>query len=215
MEWFITSLKAIPPHTVTNCWVACKILTLNQIHDLETGIRHGYRDDLTRAQATAGVSQEVIDELSSLLMNLGKSLAVDKNNPLQMIEAVDLLDLEAEREVFDMCGPGDEIEDEEDEVALPMLEGENNVINLIEVGEVDEQEPMPTLSLAQAKQYSERLFNFVSENNPLIMQSGTSRSADYVSMADSLRFAINRMSISNNTRQTSISEFMTGSTSTR
>ena len=215
MEWFITSLKAIPPHTVANCWVACKILTLNQMHDLETGIRHGYRDDLTRAQATAGVSQAVIDELSSLLMNLGKSLAVDKNNPLQMIEAVDLLDLEAEREVFDMCGPGDEIEDEEDEVALPMLEGENNVINLIEVGEVDEQEPMPTLSLAQAKQYSERLFNFVSENNPLIMQSGTSRSADYVSMADSLRFAINRMSISNNTRQTSISEFMTGSTSTR
>ena len=73
---------------------------------------------------------------------------------------------------------------------------------------------MPTLSLAQAKQYSERLFNFVSENNPLIMQAGTSRSADYVSMADSLRFAISRMSISNNTRQTSISEFMTGSTST-
>jgi hypothetical protein len=215
MEWFITSLKAIPPNTVANCWIACKILTLNQMHDLETGIRHGYRDDLTRAQATAGVSQEVIDELSSLLMNLGKSLAVNKNYPLQMIEAVDLLDLEAEREVFDMCGPGDEIEDEEDEVALPLLEGENNVINLSEVGEVDEQEPMPTLSLAQAKQYSERLFNFVSENNPLIMQAGTSRSADYVSMADSLRFAINRMSISNNTRQTSISEFMTGSTSTR
>ncbi len=46
----------------------------------------------------------------------------------------------------------DEIEDKEDEVALPMLESENNVINLIEVGEVDEQEPMPTLSLAQAKQ---------------------------------------------------------------
>ncbi len=59
-----------------------------------------------------------------------------------MIEAVDLLDLEAEREVFENYGPGDEIEDEEDEVALPMLEGENNVINLIEVGEVDEQEPM-------------------------------------------------------------------------
>ena len=59
-----------------------------------------------------------------------------------------------------------------------MLEGENNVINLSEVGEVDEQEPMPSLSLAQAKQYSERLFNFVSENNPLIMQAGTSRSAD-------------------------------------
>ncbi len=95
-----------------------------------------------------------------------------------MIEAVELLDLEAERDVFENYGPGDEIKDEKNEVALPMLEGENKVINLIEVGEVDEQEPMPTLSLSQAKQYSERLFNFVSENNPRIMQASTSRSVD-------------------------------------
>ncbi len=50
------------------------------MHEMETGVRHGYKDDLTRAQATSGVSQEIIDELSSLLMNLGKSLTVNKNN---------------------------------------------------------------------------------------------------------------------------------------
>ncbi len=81
MEWLITSLEAIPLHTVSNCWIACKILTLNQMHELEIGVRHGYMDDLTRAQATAGVSLEIIDELSYLLTNHGMSLAVNKTIP--------------------------------------------------------------------------------------------------------------------------------------
>jgi hypothetical protein len=83
-----------------------------------------------------------------------------------------------------------------------------------EVGEVDEKEPAPTLSLAQAKELSDELFYFASDNNILVIQAGASRSADYVSVADTLRVAIQRMNVSKNTRQTSIYEFMTGSTST-
>lgn len=220
MEWLITALKAVPPHTVSNCWIACKILTLEQMHDLEVGMRRNNRDSNTRTQATAGVSQEVIDELSSLLSNLGKSLAVNKNTPIPMLEAVELLDMELEREVFehhsivigDLEDGDSNVEEDEDEPS--MLEGETNGIKLCEVGQVDDKEPSPTLSLAQAKDMTEKLFNFVSENNLLIIQAGTSRSADYVSMADTLRFAIQRMNISKATRQTSISEFMTGSNST-
>ncbi len=79
---------------------------------------------------------------------------------------------------------------------------------------MDDKEPSPTLSLAQAKDMTEKLFNFVSENNLLIIQARTSRSADYIGMADALRFVFQRMNISKATRQTSMSEFTTGSTST-
>ncbi len=101
MEWLITTMKSVPPHTVTNSWIACKILSLEQMHDLEVGVRRNGRNSLTSSQAAAGVSQEVIDELSSLLANLGKSLVVDKNHPNPMLEAVELLDMELEREVFE------------------------------------------------------------------------------------------------------------------
>ena len=72
------------------------------MHDLEIGVRRNNRDSSTRAHATTWVSQEVIDELSSLLSNLGKSLAVNKSNPIPRLEAVELLDMaELESEVFE------------------------------------------------------------------------------------------------------------------
>jgi len=67
--------------------------------------------------------------------------------------------------------------------------------------------------LAKAKDFTEKLFNFVSENSLLLFQAGTSRSAYDMSMADSFYFPIHRMNVSKSMRQTSISEFMTGSAS--
>ena len=58
--------------------------------------RNGRRS-LTSSLATMGLSQEFTDELSSLLANLDKSLAVNKNNPIPMFEVVELLVLELER----------------------------------------------------------------------------------------------------------------------
>ena len=71
------------------------------MHDLEIDMRRNNRDSNTREHATAWVSQEVIDEISSLRSNLGKSLAVNKNNPIPMLEAFKLLGMELEREVFE------------------------------------------------------------------------------------------------------------------
>jgi len=87
----------------------------------------------------------------------------------------------------------DFIAEDENAVASSLFEGEANVIKLIEVSEVDEKEPAPTMSLAQAnnKDSSERLF-FASENCIFTIHVCTSRSADYVSMADTLRFTIIR-----------------------
>ncbi len=78
-------MKCVPPHTVANYWIACKILSLEQMHDLEVGVRRNERNCLTSSHATTGVLQEVIDDLSSLLAILGKSLVVDKNHPIPML----------------------------------------------------------------------------------------------------------------------------------
>jgi len=208
----MAAIKSVPCHTVKNCWVACKILTMQQMLELETGERHNYRSKSNATVATAGVSKQDIDELSAMLSKLGKSLAQDGHDAVKMIEAVDLIDMELEREVFDP--PSGEVDmNEEDDEPMRVLESEEHAITLREAGDVDDKEPPPPLTLIQAKDMSERLFAFVSDNCALVTQAGTRMHADYVDMADTLRFAIQRMSTSNNTRQTSISEFFSNTMS--
>ena len=36
VEWFMAALESVSSYTVRNCWIACKILTLHQMQDLET-----------------------------------------------------------------------------------------------------------------------------------------------------------------------------------
>ena len=72
--------------------------------------------------------------------------------------------------------------------------------------------PLASLNLAQAKEVSEKLFAFVCENKTLVTRVGTSRS-DFVEIADALRVAIQRMATSTNSRQTSMSEYMSCSLS--
>lgn len=205
----MAALKAVPAHTVKNCWVACKVLTMQQMQDLETGERHNYWSNNTATAPTAGVSQQDIEDLSALLSNLGKSLTLEGHNSVQMLDVVDLIDMELEREVFDppavdMVDMSEEEQVEEDEEPMGLLEGEEHAITLREDGDVDEREPPPSLTLSQAKEVSEKLFAFVSENCALVTQAGTSMHADYVAMADTLRFAIQRMLTSSNTRQASM-----------
>lgn len=101
MEWFIAAMKSVHSYTVKNCWIACKILTLPQIQELETWERHNNKTSTTVAGAVAGVSHQEIEELSVMLSNLGKCLSQRNNHAISMIEAVDLIDMELEREVFD------------------------------------------------------------------------------------------------------------------
>jgi hypothetical protein len=101
VEWFMAALKSVSCHTVKNGWVACKILTMHQILELETGERHNYMSESNAATATFGVSKQAIDELSAMLSKLGKSLAQNGHDVVKMIETVDLIDTELEREVFD------------------------------------------------------------------------------------------------------------------
>jgi hypothetical protein len=188
------------------------------MQDLETGQRHNSRSRVTATAATAGVSPQDIEDLSSMLAKLGRSLSRDAHGCVQMIEAEDLIDMELEREVFDP--PTTEIdtseqdqENDDDDGHMGVLESEENAISIWEGGDVDEKDPPPLLTLSQAKDVSEKLFAFVSENCALVKQAGTRMHADYVDMADTIRFAIQRMSKSTNTRQASISEFFSNTVS--
>ncbi len=142
----MAALKSVPCHTVKNCWVACKILTMQQMLELETGDRHNYRSKSNAAAAAGGVSQQDIDELSAMLSKLGKSLAQDGHDAVKMIEAVDLIDMELERDVFDP--PSGEVDmSEEDDEPMGVLDSEEHAIILREVGDVDDKEPPPPLTL--------------------------------------------------------------------
>jgi len=147
-----------------------------------------------------------------MLLNLGKCMSQRNNHAISMIEAVVLIDMELEREVF---GPhaieGGMIEQdcdyEDDEEAMRGLTCEEHGIDTFEDGDVDDKDPKPTITLAQAKDMSEKLFAFFGENCALVKQASSSKlNADYVDMADTLRLTIQRMSSSCTTRQTSISE---------
>jgi hypothetical protein len=169
--------------------------------------------------AVAGVSHQEIEELSAMLLNLGKRLSQRNNHAISMIEAVDLIDMELEREVFDPpATEGGMIEQdcdyEDDEKAMRVLTCEEHDMDTFEDGDVDDKDPKPTITLAQAKALSEKLFAFVNENCALVKQANTKlNNADYVDMADILRFTIQRMSSSRNTRQTSISEYFSNTVS--
>jgi hypothetical protein len=76
---------------------------------------------------------------------------------------------------------------EDDDEAMRVLLCEEHGIDTFEDGHVDDKDPKPTITLAQAKDMSEKLFAFVSENCALVKQAGTKLNADYVDMADTLR----------------------------
>ena len=101
----------------------------------------------------------------------------------------------------------------DEEAAMAVLTCEEHGIDTFEEGDVNEKDPIPTITLAQANYMSEKLFTFVSESCALAKQAGTKLNADYVDMDDTIRFTIQRMSTSCNTRQASISEYFSNTVS--
>ena len=186
--------------------MATKILTPAHMDELETGLRHNNRPAETRVRGLAGVALADIDELSSLLDRLGVALSTDPSTPIPMIGPFDLLDMEVEMQVID----DDREAEEEQEIEIEEMDEDSPpIIALHETGDVDDAEPQPVLTLAEAKNSAERLFQFVTENLDFLRQSGSSSSADYFEMMDTVRYAIQRMTQTSNTRQASITQFFT------
>lgn len=213
IEWFIAAMKAVPAHTISNCWAVCKICSIEQQLELDTGMRHNNRSGSTVAQSQAGVSPKDIEDLSQLLTQLSTGLSIDESSPLEMVDAVELIDLGIERESLYPPSYGeDEHEDDEDldEELMPILDGEHLAIPVVEEGDVNEKEPTPLLTLAQAKEYSERLFDFVIANEEHMRPISDT---DFIGLADHLRHSISRMNTTCSIRQVQITQFMLPSSS--
>lgn len=114
MEWFMAALMEVTPATVVNCWVASKILTPAQMHDLETGLRHNGRAASSEGLGnSSSVPPAVLSDLADMLSKLSTKLSADPNNPVRMADAIDILDMPMEREVFDPPAGCDD-DDQED-----------------------------------------------------------------------------------------------------
>ncbi len=81
--------------------------------------------------------------VAKVIKKLGKSLAEDGRDAVKIIEDVDLIDMELEREVFDPLS-GEVDMNEEDGEPMRVLESEEHAITLREVGDVDDKEPPST-----------------------------------------------------------------------
>ena len=166
---------------------------------------------MPQRQSIAGLPTHDIEELSALLGKIGLALSMDQGQPVPMVNAHDLLDLDFKREVFE----SQQLEPQEEEDVNQLGEhGQElgGIIKLVDHGDVDEVEPNPPMSLAKAKEVVDELHEFVSQNLEYVERAST-RKCDYLAMVDALRSTIKRMQESHNNRQTSIARFFSASTS--
>ena len=219
MEWFMMALVETSVDVVKNCWVATKILTPAMNQELATGLRHNNRvaRDESLANPKACVPESVIDELSTMLTNLGKSLSTDPNQPVAMIDAVDMLDLPMEREVFDPPVLSAEEVDAQEAAAQETPDEsasgndavdpvDPNMIALEDV-DVDDLEPSSKpVTLEEGRAAVETLFAFLTENAEGV-ERATPSGFNALFSVDTVRFALQRMCTSAATRQQSIRRY--------
>ncbi len=105
-------------------------------------------------------------------------MSQQKKHAVSTIETLGFLDMELEREVFDLPAThGGTIEQgcdgEGDEVAMRVLIYEYTSMASTQLKEmlIDEKDPTPTITLAQANDMPEKSFAFVSENCVLVKQA--------------------------------------------
>jgi len=162
IEWFMWALSQEPATSVAYCRISTRILSMLQIEDLRTGGRHNgraARGEVPNSSTT--VPAAIIDELSELLSGLGKPLASDKDHPVKMIEAAEVVDQPMERKVFDPP----EGESSQDEVDPGANKGDDHIDGdpceeddgagggeMIDVQEVDtdDVDPQKLISLEEA-----------------------------------------------------------------
>ena len=214
MEWFMMALVEVSPEAVKNCWISTKILTPGMNHSLETGVRHNNRAARSESSANpkACVPDAVIDELSAMLSNIGKKISVDPKNPVEMVNAVDILDMPMEREVFDPPALTSAQLAEESSVvddaapAAPDDEVDDNIIELDDVDANDLEPSSKPVTSEEARASVETLFTFLTENVDGIRRS-TPEDFNALYSVDTMRLALQRMCTSAATRQQSLTAY--------
>ena len=182
MEWFMQSLREVPTETVKNCWIKTGILSPAQNANLSTGVRHNNR---VACDERVGLPTSIIDDLSALLMDMGKKVS-NTSVPIPMASLAELVDMHLEREVFETISStlvGDVVGDDED--------GDDGLLSQIDDDvDVDEIDPLPPFTLDEAKLAMERVYEFVYIHKPFVQRAGRSNLRDYAKDADALRDAL-------------------------
>ena len=76
---------------IKNCWIKTKILSPDQVEELRARVRHNNR---AASDETNGLPCEIVDELSEMLIFLGKRMVGPNQPPLEMATVSELLDIQ-------------------------------------------------------------------------------------------------------------------------
>ena len=180
-----------------------KILSPTQAEDLRSGVR---RNNRVASDEASGLPSHIVDELSDMLKKMGQRMALPDHPPVQMASLNELLDIVEERVIEEppavevIANVGDEVEVDHD--------GEDVQDDFESEVEVNDVEPPPPLSLCEAREYANRLFEFVTISKDFIKRAGTSSSRDYPRDLDVLSQALANVRETSSTRQTSLLSWM-------
>ena len=172
------------------------------------------RNNSIAPDESPGLSSDIVDSLSEMLKNMGRKLALPDQPPVSMASVCDLLDLPVER-IVEEPPVFDEMEDVEEEGGEVRGEDVDDDI-LEEFGsalEVDDIEPLPPLSLREARDYAGRLLEFVTINQDFIKRDGSSSTRDYSKDLDALIQALACVRETTRTRQGNLLTWLVPSSS--
>eukprot|EP00873_Tetraselmis_striata_P032869 jgi/Tetstr1/453133/TSEL_040155.t1 len=182
------------------------------MEDLATGVRHNNRVAFheSRANVNASVSDVLLDELNGMLSALSVGLAADVSKPVRMVDAVDLLDMPLEREVFEPPAQAAADTDEPEETVDEIEHTEDDNVAMVPLDmdvDVDEMEPERAPTLQEVRGLVEKVFLFVTENAERVNASVMVRDYNSLFAVDIMREGLAAMHTSNRTRQASVREF--------
>jgi hypothetical protein len=183
---------------IKNCWIKTNIFNPIQSEKLRSGVRCNNR---VASDESSGLPPKIVDSLFDMLKNMGRKLALPNNPPIAMASDNELLDMAIERIIeappLVMDASRIVVEEVEDDVD----EQEDFASDL----EVDEVEALPPLSLREARDYCNRLLEFVTINHHFVKREGPRNNHhDYIRDLDAISQALDSMRETNSTRQSSL-----------
>ena len=162
-------------------------------------MRHNNR---AASDEKVGIPHEIVEELSEMLKSLGKKMVEPNKPPIAMASVGELLDIEVERiieappQILEGAGTEeDDVVSEENDDILDAFGGDV---------EVDNVEPLPILTLNEARLYASRLHEFVVVNNEFVKKAGPSIKRDSSRDLDVLIQALGSMSETTRSRQANL-----------
>jgi hypothetical protein len=148
---------------------------------------------------STGLPSDVVDALSDMLKKMGQRMALPDHPPVPMTSVSGLFDIVEERIVEEPPVVEVNIVDE-----VEVHDGVDVQDDFENEAKLDDIEAPPPLSLIVARDYANRLLEFVTINIEFIKRAGTSSSRDYLRDLDMLSQVLANVRETSSTRQTNM-----------